>query len=410
MIAVLRQRDFSLLWLGGVFSVVGDYFLFVALPFFVYERTGSVLATGAMFAAETLPRLLFGSVAGVFVDRWDRKKTMVISDLSRALVLLPLLAVAAGGPLALVYAVAFVEASVSMFFLPAKGAIIPSLLAERDLTAANSLNSLSEEVPSLVGALLGGALLGVAGLSGLVLLDVATYLVSALLISLIAAPSPVAPDDEPDVTPEVPAEVAVSAWASALKEWLGGLRLIKRERRLAILFAVVSIATVGEGVVTVLVIIFFRDVLGGGSAEFSYFVAAYGVGGILGSLLLGRLSRVLDETRVFSLSLIANGMLLIAMFNTPLLFAIAALSVLAGMTVVGWLVTSQTLLQKWVADQCLGRVFGAYETTQALALLAGMGFAVVLEGSLGVVVVLSIVGVAWSLAGLAAWSTLSQGR
>lgn len=410
MIAVLRQRDFSLLWLGGVLSVVGDYFLFVALPFFVYERTGSVLATGAMFAAETLPRLLFGSVAGVFVDRWDRKKTMVISDLSRALILLPLLAVAAGGPLALVYAVAFVEASVSMFFLPAKGAIIPSLVAERDLTAANSLNSLSEEVPSLVGALLGGALLGVAGLSGLVLLDVATYLVSALLISLIAAPSPVAPDDEPDVTPEVPAEVAVSAWASALKEWLGGLRLIKRERRLAILFAVVSIATVGEGVVTVLVIIFFRDVLGGGSAEFSYFVAAYGVGGILGSLLLGRSSRVLDETRVFSLSLIANGMLLIAMFNTPSLFAIAALSVLAGMTVVGWLVTSQTLLQKWVDDQYLGRVFGAYETTQALALLTGMGFAVVLEGSLGVVVVLSIVGVAWSLAGLAAWSTLPQGK
>jgi len=410
MLAVLRRRDFSLLWFGGVLSVVGDYFLFVALPFFVYERTGSVLATGAMFAAETLPRLLFGSVAGVFVDRWDRKKTMVISDLSRALVLLPLLAVAAGGPLALVYAVAFVEASVSMFFLPAKGAIIPSLVAERDLTAANSLNSLSEEVPSLVGALLGGALLGVAGLSGLVLLDVATYLVSALLISLIAAPSPVAPDDEPDVTPEVPAEVAVSAWASALKEWLGGLRLIKRERRLAILFAVVSIATVGEGVVTVLVIIFFRDVLGGGSAEFSYFVAAYGVGGILGGLLLGRSSRVLDETRVFSLSLIANGMLLIAMFNTPSLFAIAALSVLAGMTVVGWLVTSQTLLQKWVDDQYLGRVFGAYETTQALALLTGMGFAVVLEGSLGVVVVLSIVGVAWSLAGLAAWSTLPQGK
>ena len=63
MLAVLRQRDFSLLWFGGVLSVVGDFFLFIALPFFVYERTGSALATGAMFAAETLPRLLFGSVA-----------------------------------------------------------------------------------------------------------------------------------------------------------------------------------------------------------------------------------------------------------------------------------------------------------------------------------------------------------
>ena len=101
MLTVLRQRDLSLLWFGGVLSVIGDYFLFVALPFFVFEQTASALATGAIFIAETLPRLLFGSVAGVFVDRWDRKRTMVVSDLSRALILLPLLAAAAGGPLVL---------------------------------------------------------------------------------------------------------------------------------------------------------------------------------------------------------------------------------------------------------------------------------------------------------------------
>src|SRR5215210_3033764 len=99
MLAVLRQRSFFLLWSGGVLSVIGDFFLFVALPFFVYERTGSALATGAMFIAQTLPRLIFGSVAGVFVDRWDRKKTMVIADLSRALIVLPLLLVAAGATL-----------------------------------------------------------------------------------------------------------------------------------------------------------------------------------------------------------------------------------------------------------------------------------------------------------------------
>jgi MFS family permease len=405
VLAVLRQRDFSLLWFGGVLSVIGDYFLFIALPFFVYERTGSVLATGAMFAAETLPRLLFGSVAGVFVDRWDRKKTMVISDLSRALILLPLLVVAAGGPLALVYAVAFVEASVSMFFLPAKSATIPNLVAERDLTAANSLDSLGEEVPSLIGPLLGGALLGVVGLSGLVLLDVGTYLASALLISMIGAPT-APPDEEPDVTPEV----AVSAWANALKEWLGGLRLIGRDRSIAVLFGVISVATVGEGAVTVLWIIFFRDVLGSGAQEFSYFIAAYGVGGILGGILLGWSSRLIDETRLFSLSLITNGLLLLAIFNTRLLPVIVALAVLAGITVVGWFVTSQTLLQKWVPDRYRGRVFGAYETTQALTLLVGMGVAVALEGLLGVIVVLSLVGAVWSLAGVVAWSMLPQGK
>jgi MFS family permease len=405
MLAVLRQRDFSLLWFGGVLSVIGDYFLFIALPFFVYERTGSVLATGAMFAAETVPRLLFGSVAGVFVDRWDRKRTMVISDLSRALILLPLLAVAAGGPLALVYAVAFVEASVSMLFLPAKSATIPNLVAERDLTAANSLDSLSEEVPSLIGPLLGGALLGVVGLSGLVLLDVGTYLASALLISMIGAPT-AAPDEEPDVT----AEVAVSAWANALKEWLGGLRLIGRDRSIAVLFGVISVATVGEGAVTVMLIIFFRDVLGSGAQEFGYFIAAYGVGGILGGILLGWSSRLIDETRLFALSLIANGLLLIAIFNIAVLPVMVALAVLAGVTVVGWFVTSQTLLQKWVPDRYRGRVFGAYETTQALTLLVGMGVAVVLEGLLGVIVVLSLVGAVWSLAGVVAWSMLPHGK
>jgi MFS family permease len=405
VLTVLRQRDFSLLWFGGVLSVIGDYFLFVALPFFVYERTGSALATGAIFIAETLPRLLFGSVAGVFVDRWDRKRTMVVSDLSRALILLPLLAAAAGGPLVLVYVVAFVEASVSMFFSPAKSATIPNLVAERDLTAANSLNSLSEEVPSLVGALLGGALLAIVGLSGLVLLDVATYLASAILISLISAPT-AAPAEEPDVTPEV----AVSAWANALKEWLKGLRLIRRDRSVAVLFTVVSIATAGEGVVTVLVVIFFKDILGGGAQEFSYFIAAYGVGGILGGLLLGWSSRLIDEVRLFSLSLIANGILLIAIFNVAVLPLIVTLGVLAGMTVIGWLVVAQTLLQKWVADSYRGRVFGAYEATQALTILVGMGLAVVLEGSLGVVVVLSIVGGAWSLAGVFAWLMLPHGK
>jgi MFS family permease len=160
----------------------------------------------------------------------------------------------------------------------------------------------------------------------------------------------------------------------------------------------------------VLWIIFFRDVLGSGAQEFSYFIAAYGVGGILGGLLLGWSSRLIDEVRLFSLSLIANGLLLLAIFNTRLLPVIVALAVLAGVTVVGWFVTSQTLLQKWVPDRYRGRVFGAYETTQALTLLVGMGVAVALEGLLGVIVVLSIVGAVWSVAGVVAWLMLPHGK
>jgi MFS family permease len=402
MIAVLRQRDFSLLWFGGVLSVVGDFFLFIALPFFVYERTGSALATGAMFAAETLPRLLFGSVAGVFVDRWDRKKTMVVADLSRAAILLPLLAVAAGGPVWPVYVVAFVEATVSMFFLPAKDALVPNLVAERHLTAANSLNSMGEQIPSLVGPLLGGALFGLVGLGGLVFLDIASYLLSAALISLVSVRS-VAPTDQPAADASETAQRTASAWVGALREWLEGLRLVRRDLRVAAVFAVVAVAMVGEGIITVLIVVFVKDVLGGGSPEFSWIITAYGAGGIAGGFLAAWLAPAVGEARLLALSAAANGVFLLLMFNIPMVPLVVALGVPAGATVVGWFVGAQTLLQGWVPDSHRGRVFGAYETTQAL--LLGMGLAA-LAAPLGAVVVLSAVGALYVLAGAVAWMVL----
>ena len=83
MFSVLRQRHFTLLWAGQLVSMLGDWIVLVALPFYVYQHTGSALATGLMFIVETLPRLFLGSLAGVFVDRWDRRKTMIAADLLR---------------------------------------------------------------------------------------------------------------------------------------------------------------------------------------------------------------------------------------------------------------------------------------------------------------------------------------
>jgi MFS family permease len=89
MLGVLRQWNLALLWLAGAVSILGDYVLFSALPFYVYALTGSALATGAMFVAEALPRVALGSIAGAFVDRWDRKRTLVVADLARGALLLP---------------------------------------------------------------------------------------------------------------------------------------------------------------------------------------------------------------------------------------------------------------------------------------------------------------------------------
>jgi MFS family permease len=92
--AVLRRRSFALLWVGGLVSGLGSSALSITLPFYVYTRTGSALAAGAMFVARLGPRLALGSLAGVFADRWDRRRTMIACDLLRAALILLLLAVA----------------------------------------------------------------------------------------------------------------------------------------------------------------------------------------------------------------------------------------------------------------------------------------------------------------------------
>src|SRR5438093_12675200 len=103
MLALLRQRNFPLLWLAGLVDMAGDWVLIVGLPIYVSQLTGSALATSLMLAASIIPRLLLGSVAGVFVDRWDRKRTMVVVDGLLALGLLPLLAVHSSDQIWIVY-------------------------------------------------------------------------------------------------------------------------------------------------------------------------------------------------------------------------------------------------------------------------------------------------------------------
>jgi len=331
MIATLRQRDFSLLWFGGLLSIAGDLLLLVALPFFVYERTGSVLATGTMFIAQTLPRLLFGSVAGVFVDRWDRKRTMVAADLSRASILLLLFVVATGGSLWFIYAVAFLEAAVSQFFIPAKNATIPNLVAERQLTSANSLNAMTEDIPSLIVPPLGGALLALIGLGGLVSLDVATYLVSAGMISLIAVRQSKL-EEEPAATEGL----ATSAWTGVWREWLEGLRVVSADRRVAAVFVIVATALIGEGVIWVLLVVFIKEALGGSALAFGWLLAGYGLGSILGGFAAGWLSSVVRPTRLVALGFAANGALLLTMFNVAVLPVVLVLSVPAGATVLLW--------------------------------------------------------------------------
>src|SRR5579885_89894 len=182
MLAILRQRDFALLWSGDVISIVGDWVLIVGLPIYILILTHSVLATGAMLIAARIPSLLFGPVAGVFVDRWDRKRVMIVANALFALWLLPLLLVNSLERVWVVYLVQFAESSIGQFFMPAESALLPNLVRKEQLVAANSLNSLSDNLARLVGPALGGIIIGLAGLPGVVLVDAVSFILAGLLL------------------------------------------------------------------------------------------------------------------------------------------------------------------------------------------------------------------------------------
>jgi MFS family permease len=398
MLAALRQRNFAFLWFGQVISLIGDWVLFVALPFYVYTLTGSALATGIMFIVQTIPRIFFGSVAGVFVDRWNRKRTMFIAELSQALALVPLFLVHSQQWIWIVYIFAFVESIISQFFIPAKSAIIPNLVDEEHLLAANSLNSMSQELTRLIGPVLGGMLLGLLGINSVIIVDAASFLISAGMIALISLPASATPTKEQNKAARPFANVT-KVW----HEWTEGLQLVRKQQLITGIFVVIGVAMVGEGIIEVLIAPYVKQVMHGNALVLGWLMTAQAVGGIAGSLIIVQLSKIIHPTRLIPLSALIFGPLIIVIANIPVLPVVLPLVTIIGVAVIGFFVSMLTLLQSNVADEYRGRVFGALNTVQAITMLFGMILASGLADRIGIIPMLEVDAVFNILAGILAF-------
>jgi MFS family permease len=402
LLKIFRQRNFSVLWVGQFISVIGDWVLFIALPFYTYSLTGSVLATGAMFIVSTLPRLVLGSVAGVFVDRWDRKRLMIMADLLRVLLILMMLFVRSRDGLWLIYVSAFLESTVSQFFNPAKTAIIPVLVGEKDLLSANSLNGLSDALTRLLGSALGGVLMGRLGFSSVVLLDAGSFLFSALMITLIVMP--IRPALQPPVADTPAAEGFLGMW----RDWVAGLKLVRADHLLFMLFIVLGVAFLGDSMITVLIVPLVKVLMGGGAQLLGWLMMAQGVGGLLGGLLVGQFGKRFPARRITALGLALTGIVILVIVCIPHSAWVLPLMAAAGVAASAWLICSETLLQLGASDQFRGRIFGTLGTTSALASLAGMLLAGSLADLLGLVPILCISGSLYIISGLMAWVMLPR--
>jgi len=400
MLAVLRRRNYGLLWTAQLVSMIGDWAIFAALPFFVYDLTDSVMATGVMFMIQVVPPLVFGSVAGVFVDRWDRRWTMIGSSLFRGAVLVILLGVRSVEMVWLVYLAGFLESTASQFFGPANNALLPTLVEKDQLITANSLDSLGENSARMIGPALGGVLLATIGLRGVIFFDIGTYLLAALLMYFIRVPaSEPAPAREDDGS-------AGSALSAFWGEFAAGLKLVAGKPALSRIFLVLGVAALGDSILTVLMVAFFQDVVGVGSAQFGLVLTARGLAGILGAMVIGAIGSKFKPDRLISFGLIGTGVALAAMVFWPVYAISLLIMILISVPLMAWLISSQTWIQTRAPGEYLGRVFGVYGTLSALLALIGMLFASTLGDTLGISTTLYIGGGIYILSGLLAWALL----
>jgi MFS family permease len=395
VLRLLRRRDFALLWFGGLVSVAGDWVLYAALPYFVYQRTGSTVATAGMIVAELAPGVLLGSVAGVFVDRWDRKSILVVGSLLEAAAVAVLLLVPDGGWIGLVYVAAVVQASVAAFSMPAESALLPTLVDADDLVPANALNALNNRLGRLIGLPLGGILLGLLGLRGVVVGDCATFVLAAAMIAAITSPHTRAAADEAGAAGE-----ARSAWAAFWHEWRDGMRLVVGERQIGVLFVVLGLMTFGGTMLDPLNAPWVRDVLGEGPQVYAWLLTTSAASGIVGTLLVGRFGRRLAPRVLMGWSSVLAGALLLVRFNIPSVELAFALSIPNGITSAASAVGVETLAMQTVRPDLRGRIFGALGASGALLSLLGAGVGGALAEVVGIVAMLNVASVLTLVAGL----------
>ena len=399
------RRDLRLVLSAGIISLTGDWILTIGLIYRVYAVTGSTVASALTMASSFAPQVLLGAVAGVFADRWDRKRTMIAADLLLAAGLLPLLLVHDAAQVWIVFAVMFWEGSVQQFFSPAEQAMVPRLVPDDELMAANAVSGQVSNVSRLAGSALGGILAAAGGIIAVTLIDAASFLASALLLALVRTTGRTAASSEGGSI-----RVRLARVGAELRD---GLQMSGRHAVLRALMIFALVTSVGEGIMSTLFTPFVEHVLHGTPQDLGLIVAAQAVGGIVGGIVAAASGHRARASRLLSYGAIAFGLVDLAIFLYPLGY-VAVWPAIVGMIIVGLpgaltLAGLITLFQRSSEDSYRGRVFGAVSALEGVTVLAGTLAAGYLSRFVGIVPVLAVQGAGYVVAGLVMLAWLKDG-
>ncbi len=393
---VLRNRNFLAIWLAQTVSSFGDWLALVALlSLAAFGRRGTPAEVSWVMVAFALPVAVVGPVAGVFVDRWNPKATMIASDLARAVLAALLVIPSALNP---VYGIILALSAVSCFFLPAQTTVIPLLVEKDELLVANAANTQTFYLNKIIGPAVAGLLVARFGENICFLLDSFSFVFSAMLLACVTVPRAW------DRPPGLPVKRTVPR--SVASELTEGFRFMASHSLILFLTVSVMAAIFAVSFFDALAAVFVRDVLAGSSRLFGVLVSLVGAGTIAAAWAIGRFGQHRSKSLTIALGILLMGtsILVLSLWSRPAVVLSCAL--VFGMGTACIVVSAQTLLQEETPHEILGRATSAIYSLVTMAQVAGFLMAGFVAHWVGILRIYQLAGLAMlGAAGFAFMST-----
>jgi MFS family permease len=391
--ALLRIPNFRTLFLGQIISDFGDALTQLTVLLYINRVTGGdTQALALLLIALALPMATLGLAAGAFVDRWDRKRVMIISNLLRMALVMGFLLAAATEQIWLIYPVAFLHSTVGSFFAPARGATIPRVVPPEGLLSANSLGQISAVFFRVLGTAAAGFLVG--SLNNFTLpfvIDSLTFLISALLLTQLKL--------EKRGNAAAPGQATLRL---ILGEMRLGLSTILHRRELVGTVVALAVTMLGLGAVNVLLAPMLVNEMKLPETWFGALELAQSSAMIIGGTLVAFLASRMKATTIVSFGLMALGLILGLMAPIKAVWQLFPILFGLGLVVTPVTAATTTILQTNASDEVMGRVAAALNAVVSTANLISMALAGVLAAWLGTRQVFLLSGAVVVLAGVMA--------
>lgn len=355
--AIFRNRNFSLMWTGQLVSTAGSALTSLAAGIYVYRQTGSAMSVAFMMMATAMPTLLVGLIAGVFVDRYDRKKIMVFCEYIRAVLIftIPFLVVQ---DILWLYIIVALTSAVGQFFDPAHESVLPEVATEEQLAAANSLLAIASFGSTAIGFAASGLIASTISIEWAFYIDALSFLVSGTCILLVRVSSP-----------EQEGETNVAAVVNNLK---AGVRFLYGNAILRSVIVLVVFYSLSAGIWNSLLLPFSDRALGANEFEYGLQEGLTSVGFVIASLILAQVADRLREGQWISIALIGMGIFgILYSFSTSIPLAILLVG-LSGFMNAPYGVARSLLVQRNTPREMRGRVYSALFVTRDVVFLVGM--------------------------------------